>query len=139
MSLRYYYYFGIYNFSTFIYFINIIPSNNATFYFFCILFKFRTQSVFEKEKFPSLIFWRKKYPNTQRKNISIFYFFCELWYRLTDDIINADTVKRCNEGWLDYLLPQSYWATNHIMIYGIRTKIRIFGDFFILFNWFKSL
>ena len=25
----------------------------------------------------------------------------------------ADTVKWCNEGWLDYLLPQSYWATNH--------------------------
>ena len=25
----------------------------------------------------------------------------------------ADTVKWCNNGWINYLLPQSYWATNH--------------------------
>ncbi|HHW79727.1 MAG TPA: family 10 glycosylhydrolase [Acholeplasmataceae bacterium] len=25
----------------------------------------------------------------------------------------ADTVKWINEGWLDYILPQSYWATDH--------------------------
>ena len=25
----------------------------------------------------------------------------------------CDTVKWCNEGWIDYLLPQSYWATDH--------------------------
>lgn len=25
----------------------------------------------------------------------------------------SDTVKWINEGWLDYILPQSYWATNH--------------------------
>ena len=24
-----------------------------------------------------------------------------------------DTVKWCNNGWIDYLLPQSYWARNH--------------------------
>ena len=25
----------------------------------------------------------------------------------------CDTVKWCNKGWIDYLLPQSYWATDH--------------------------
>lgn len=25
----------------------------------------------------------------------------------------CDTVKWCNEEWIDYILPQSYWATNH--------------------------
>ena len=25
----------------------------------------------------------------------------------------CDTVKWCNEGWIDYLLPQSYWARTH--------------------------
>ena len=25
----------------------------------------------------------------------------------------CDTVKWCNNGWIDYLLPQSYWARNH--------------------------
>ena len=25
----------------------------------------------------------------------------------------CDTVKWCNQGWIDYLLPQSYWATDH--------------------------
>ena len=23
----------------------------------------------------------------------------------------ADTVKWCNNGWINYVLPQSYWAT----------------------------
>ena len=25
----------------------------------------------------------------------------------------CDTVKWCNNGWIDYLLPQSYWARSH--------------------------
>ena len=33
--------------------------------------------------------------------------------RIIHHIYFCDTLKWCNEGWIDYILPQSYWGMTH--------------------------